>query len=103
MKRTTTPKSETFRKRKGVDFLCWRCDTYFTVGRDPDKEDFAKYDLEDLVSFERSEDGLSFVYRTDEEFVQCPGCFLVSISIPPPNLDQVGIDPEDLGYDMKVH
>jgi hypothetical protein len=68
--------SARFTRRDGVDFLCSYCDTYFTVGRAPNKEDFDRFPTREMVRVTRSEDGISFVHQTDDDLILCSKCFL---------------------------
>jgi hypothetical protein len=70
------PFSAQFTRRDGVDFLCSYCDTFFTVGREPNRQDFERFPAREMVSVTRSEDGISFVDQTDEDLILCSKCFL---------------------------
>ena len=73
---TIDPSSAPFTRRDGVDFLCSYCDTFFTVGRAPNKQDLKRFPTKEMVSVRRSEDGISFVHQTDEDLILCSKCFL---------------------------
>jgi hypothetical protein len=73
---TIGPSSAGFTRRDGVDFLCSYCDTFFTVGRAPNRQDLERFPTRDMVSVTRSEDGISFVDQTDEDLILCSKCFL---------------------------
>ena len=89
-----------FTKREGLDFLCSLCDTYFTIS-EPTPDDFARFsDAEILVR--KSPNGLSFV-AADDDMILCAECLLDHLGEASPNLDVIGLKPEDLGYDSKKH
>jgi len=73
---TIDPAAAGFTRRDGVDFLCSYCDTFFTVGRAPNKQDFERFPPREMVRIIRSEDGISFVDQTDDDLILCSKCFL---------------------------
>ena len=42
----------------------------------------------------RSKGGISLVHREDEGFILCTECFLTVTTTPPPNLEDLGLEPE---------
>jgi len=73
---TVDPSAAGFTRRDGVDFLCSHCDTFFTVGRAPNRQDLERFPAREMVRVTRSEDGMSFAHQTDDDLILCSGCFL---------------------------